>query len=302
MKLIKKFYEKILDYCVYLIEHKFFQYVSLRERALNYLKTRGMIYKALNLSTVIKYKKSNTIFILGSGPSINTITSEQWREIARHDSIGFNWWLLHDFVPTFYHCEYNRKPFVVEYLMQALEKKKERYKNTIFFISSRARKRGMHPRFIPRMFSDNPICCFYKYPRLIRVKSDRPFKKEDFKGRFQYRGSLNLMLYLAYRMQYKNIVLLGVDLKTAQTFYDNYKETIWMSHLNYLPDIEERKQRMHSTMYAKPTKRHSLETFIYAFDEFVLKPNNIRLYIGSKESLLYPKLPLYEIVSSKRSE
>ena len=48
------------------------------------------------------YKRSDTLFVLGSGPSINRIPQERWRAIAAHDSVGFNFWPYHPFVPTFY--------------------------------------------------------------------------------------------------------------------------------------------------------------------------------------------------------
>ena len=40
--------------------------------------------------------------MLGSGPSINDIPEQRWRTIARHDSIAFNLWPAHDFIPKIY--------------------------------------------------------------------------------------------------------------------------------------------------------------------------------------------------------
>src|SRR5205085_6794487 len=50
-------------------------------------------------------KTSDTLFILGSGPSINAISPDRWEAIARSDSIGFNFWLYHPFVPKIYFFE-----------------------------------------------------------------------------------------------------------------------------------------------------------------------------------------------------
>src|SRR5262249_36622754 len=52
-----------------------------------------------------QHRRSETLFILGSGPSINQISEERWRFIASHDSVGVNMWLYHRFVPTFYVVE-----------------------------------------------------------------------------------------------------------------------------------------------------------------------------------------------------
>ena len=43
-------------------------------------------------SDFLKHKTSDTIFILGSGPSINLITDDQWDHISSCNSIGFNYW------------------------------------------------------------------------------------------------------------------------------------------------------------------------------------------------------------------
>ena len=56
----------------------------------------------LELSTV---KRSDTLFILASGSSINKISLARWDAIARHDSIGFNFWPIHPFIPTMYFIE-----------------------------------------------------------------------------------------------------------------------------------------------------------------------------------------------------
>ena len=50
-------------------------------------------------------KKTDTLFILGSGASINELTQEQWGFIKQHDSVGFNNWVVHKFVPDFYMFE-----------------------------------------------------------------------------------------------------------------------------------------------------------------------------------------------------
>ena len=59
------------------------------------------------LSTVdlAKYKRSDTLFILGTGPSINQISPERWRVIAQHNSLALNFWFYHSFVPTYYVVE-----------------------------------------------------------------------------------------------------------------------------------------------------------------------------------------------------
>lgn len=47
----------------------------------------------------------NTLFILGSGESINTLTKSNWSEIGAGFSVGVNSWPIHPFVPDIYAFE-----------------------------------------------------------------------------------------------------------------------------------------------------------------------------------------------------
>ena len=47
-------------------------------------------------------RKSDTLFILGSGRSINSLQPEHFLEISANVSVGINAWALHDFVPDAY--------------------------------------------------------------------------------------------------------------------------------------------------------------------------------------------------------
>ena len=50
-------------------------------------------------------KFSDKLFILAPGASINNITENEFLEISSHDSIGLNYFIFHDFVPTSYLIE-----------------------------------------------------------------------------------------------------------------------------------------------------------------------------------------------------
>ena len=53
-----------------------------------------------------KYKTSNRIYVLGSGRSVLDISKKEWKEIEKHDTIGFNHWYVHEHQPTFYDLSY----------------------------------------------------------------------------------------------------------------------------------------------------------------------------------------------------
>lgn len=53
-------------------------------------------------SPILDNSNSRTLFILGSGWSINSLTEEMIDHIGKHQSIGINFWFFHDFVPSLF--------------------------------------------------------------------------------------------------------------------------------------------------------------------------------------------------------
>jgi len=302
-KQIKELFKKI----VFKIKNNKVRYVSLREKFVNFINTKNLVYEITDLDkgTVLKYKNSDTLFILGSGSSIEEVTEKQWDIIAKNDSLAFNWFIYHKFIPKFYHIEYDRSLFFREFQKSAIKKRAFDYRNTVIFVHHIARKRGMHPRFMPDFFPFNPKCCFYKYPNIIKKPTIQPLTAEDFKNGFQIRGCLNLMLYIAYKMNYKNIVLMGVDLLNHIYFYDDYEkypDAQWMERYNYnWADKETRKNVLYAGLkidkngkiYDPRKGRRPFHEIILAINQYVFEPKNIKLYIGTKKSLLSNFLPLY---------
>src|SRR4051812_5714569 len=78
---------------------------SLVERRRHRQEQKASRIESLESIDLARYRRSDTLFILGSGPSINRISAERWQAIAQHDTVGFNFWLCHSYLPTFYFYE-----------------------------------------------------------------------------------------------------------------------------------------------------------------------------------------------------
>ncbi|MBU1077483.1 MAG: hypothetical protein KKH98_09340 [Spirochaetes bacterium] len=269
------------------------RYISIKETVKVWYRNKNTNYRMYSLNEVRnKFKKSETVFILGGSESINDVTEKQWNYIAKHDSFGMNWWPVHEFVPTYYQTAFPVDPNFRKRLEDAISKRKKDYNDTIFFLSDRVIKRGMHPRLLKEFFSENPLCCSYKYPERILIKDRNYFIKEDFKRGIVYRGHLNVILYLLMELGYKNIVLIGIDLINAVHFYDHYPSMEWQFIEEYSKPVEEKRKEIHLTATFSKGKM-PVDRYIYALNDYVLKPNNINLYVGSNKSKLYPKIDFY---------
>src|SRR5579864_8355848 len=60
-------------------------------------------YRYLDETELVARRRSETVFIFGSGASLNELTRSDWDHIGRHDTMGFNWWVHQHFVRTDYH-------------------------------------------------------------------------------------------------------------------------------------------------------------------------------------------------------
>lgn len=89
------------------------------------------------LSNLAKAKGSSTLFVLGNGSSVNTLSAEDYLEIGRGVSVGVNGWPVHPFVPDFYAFEFyshgTEPDRELEFLLE---------------LANRKRRPGTKPRFL----------------------------------------------------------------------------------------------------------------------------------------------------------
>lgn len=294
-------YSKI-SYCMSILKdtHKH-KYISYRNVPLNWIKNRKLRFAKVDLTTIKeKYKKSDTIFILGNGPSLNEINDSQWEHIRKHDSFGINYSFLAGHIPTYHYSEYSRNKVGRENIVKIFNSKNYRknYKNVVFCLHSKYFRRLAHPRLVPLFYPEN--CIYYKYPveKAIYLGSGRHFSDKDFDESLVYRGTLCQVLQLVVNhFQYKNIILLGVDLDNANYFYKNYPEL--RDYYNnilfpYFKDVSKKTGNVKfDSMYIKPGKTQPFDQYLYALRNYLKNKKGINLYIWSRQNMLYPGLPAY---------
>ena len=171
---------------------------------------------------ILEYKKSDTVFILGSGPSINSISKAEWEHIAQKDSIGFNYWLAHDFIPTMYMFQFTKS----DNLLALLRDKHYQYEEIPFIIRGSGLAKGelKNNKEKLNLLKKNPVYYLREYPIHSKCSLDLNllYKYIDALGYMKYgeitsfipkwRSTLGLLLMLAYQMGYKKIVLCGMDM------------------------------------------------------------------------------------------
>ena len=277
------------------IDHHHYKYISYYKALLSLYRTRGLNCKNLTNSDLATYKSSETIFILGSGPSLNKLTSEQLNHINKHDSFGINYsFLKQEIIPTYQHFGWHRGRY--ERWKTLFTPFRESYKNVVIMMHSKSLyRRLIHPRLTPLLFPIEPIISIYDVPQPIILTEDRKITNDEFNGSLLYRGSLSLVLDIVKNMGYKKVVLLGVDLNTNDHFWDHYSEMRIEKNTSLSNYNKESPAQKFESQYPKKNKMLPFDKYLFFLSKYLEEKKGISLYIGLDNKVLSKFLPSYFI-------
>lgn len=252
-------------------------------------------FKGLNLEILKRRKRSDTLFILGSGGSINELSDETWKEIKSSDSLGFNFWLLHDHIPDFFMMEPPEYKENQDIMLEWVDKRKFQFveNDTAVLLKDFESGRMSLGEFPEELKANSQT--LYKdslYGNSIESKrrSLRYVRSLGLDRRnllYFSRGSLFSTIYFGWKLGYRRIVLAGIDLYNSGYFYDSdvYK--------NKQRPVSELKGDVHDTVN-KSISNVAMDDLVIMLNEELLKPDGCELYVLNASSLLYPRIPLHE--------
>ena len=277
------------------------------------LKKRGIARQLIKEPEACLVRKSERVFILGSGPSINKLSPSDFDHISKHDSWGLNIWFVHEFVPGVYFTQLGKKTVrgaaVMDLLDDLFLKVAHKYKETKFLIKGGDFQHGFD------IFGTNGFKKFaqagIKSVSVLPVLLIPKGVKRDPVGLFsdlrqegllshasgvsapvpQIRNSIGLLIALAVQMGYREIVLCGVDGTGDDHFYDDEK------YLEMYPELSELQQYYESESHSHsiPDSATGLSSLDYTLEvaKYCEKSFGALIKIASDESLLSGKLPRY---------
>jgi len=265
-----------------------------------HLRRQGLRRRIHHLD-ISAHKRSDTLFVLGGGTSINRITPAQWDRIAAADSVGFNFWVVHDFVPTYFVFEPIIEPDRAEVFFELMALRSRGYRNVPIVVKDIAvGKRPLDVSRIPRellpsLHVSNDL--YIPASDLDEVRSALRWMEMlgiyDQRGRPRLvphlRASLFYLVFFGLLAGYERIVLCGVDLWNKAYFYDEARAD-YLARGIPVPRNHHTGQA-HSTV--DPALGLPIDQLLYAVDELVLRPRGVDLMVAFDESLLHPRLPAY---------
>lgn len=246
------------------------------------------------------YKTSDTLFILGSGSSINKIPEERWAKIKQSDSFGFNFWLFHEHVPTFYtmeaigNKEVARKPVARRFLEMARSRRD--YSDVPKLVSDVHLDRLTFVDAWPTHFKSK-LSIVRTLPTVARSPEELKYalhalaavglfrRDQQPKWLFKYRATLSMLISFGIRLDYKNIVLCGIDLRSPDYFYEN--TTLYPHAVGFRSS---KSLSTHATLV--PHKRMmSIDEVVWAMAQICA--GDTKLFVENPSSALFPEIPLF---------
>jgi hypothetical protein len=254
-------------------------------------------------------KSSDTIFVLGSGNSINDISDKGWEYINSNDSIGLNRWPIYDHVPTFYVYETpgNRNREFREVFYKLLQYKEDEYQDVPVIVKSVNRtEKFLDKKDMPKWVAEDAYLSkdtslpdlpntkeMYRWVMTYLINNDYYIANSEPEMYYHNRGSISYIIHLLVSLDYVNIVLCGVDMVNSKYFFDDKK---YMNSEIPIP-ISESVNRgdVHRTV-DENIAEVTLEDVIYTLNSEVLKREGINLYVENTISALHPKIPRIDYV------
>lgn len=162
-------------------------------------------------------RKSDIVFIFGSGYSLNDITAAEWRAIEAHDTVGFNWFVHQQFV----RCDFQMVREIGDdaaWRAQAAEyfnliRSNPRFARSIFLVQTGFKavngNRALGYQLLP---DSNPVYLFRSHYARLPSSSLR-------QGLVHTNGTLSDCINFAALVGWRTIVLCGVDLYDRRYFW-----------------------------------------------------------------------------------
>jgi hypothetical protein len=187
-------------------------------------------YRELLPQEVALQRRSDTVFIFGSGYSLNELTPTEWKHFADHDTFGFSGFVYQEWVRTDFHLirswamAFHDKVRLREVAVAYAEhlKNNPNFANTILFLQREFSAEFSNTLTGDRLLPEDARVCRYRAAH--RVDNMPTARWCD--GITRDLGTLAMAVNIAYLLGWKRIVLAGVDLYDNRYFWGPAKGTL----------------------------------------------------------------------------
>lgn len=250
----------------------------------------------VDIEDLRRARQKDTVFVMGSGYSINSISESQWAHIAHTgDVFSFNYFHKGEFLPIRYHAcgEIGGAPSYGTVLLSRRHRKAIKlyyrhvfsnplYANAIYFLRYTINLRGVPATtatwalYFSRAFKGKRLC-LYSIDHYIK---DVGPPSESISSISHHNATLSDAINISYLLGYREIILVGVDLYDRRYF--------WLAE-NQTRDGDTKRGKSYLDVHS------TTDLIVRTMDMWntYLGEKGVRLYVYNPRSLLRAVLPLY---------
>lgn len=176
-------------------------------------------YRTVSPGQASASRKSDTVFVFGSGASLNELAPADWEHFGRHDVFGFNAFYRQRWIPVDYHLlrvgiygSLRWRPFAEEvggYLKD----------NPLFSATTFVLQGEYLGYFCNQITGYSYLPAGSRVLRYHTARGDGPPSRRIEDGVRHTTGTLADTVNVAFCLGWKHIVLVGVDLYDSRYFY-----------------------------------------------------------------------------------
>lgn len=250
------------------------------------------------LSRLAARKNSDTLFIMGSGSSVCRYSDSDWARIEDGDSFGFNFWIVHDHVPTFYCVECpDGEP---EKLYALMRMKAAEYERPFIILKGGDNLRTFERAKVPAYRGRFNVTFGGKIPGETEqeIGSSLGWLRRawaiarllDLPLLPSRRASIVYNTLFGVLLGYRDIVLCGVDLNNVRYFFEEDADYYRRKGIP-IPRTAQ-PGTVHRT-FDRSHRSLTVDRLLDVIDRAVVQPAGARLWVGATTSALYPRFPCY---------
>lgn len=262
----------------------------LRER-----RNRGK-YPVLNEGGLRNTRKSNTVFIFGSGYSLHDITPAEWRHFEAHDTLGFTTFVYQRWVRMDYYLLRGWIEFPIGTLKWRAHTRdfvKVLNANPLFRHSILLVQGDYSAQFCNSLIGYRLLRPDTRILRFFSARTPGPPTRSLRDGVRHGCGTLCDAVNIAYCLGWKEIVLVGVDLYDSRYFCLDPDQTLGVDHQTSTLKVAE--YTAHGIRYDQPhsTVRNGM---VELMEEWrgLFERDGVQMSVYNPRSLLARVMPVYQ--------
>jgi hypothetical protein len=250
-------------------------------------------YRLLDERGARAHRTSDTVFVFGSGYSLNELSAAEWKAFARHDVFGFNAFYYQRWIPVGFHLlrggiygELRWRPYADE--VSRTFRDNPLFANTVFVMQEEYFAQFANQMIGYRLMPEGARLLRYRTAR-----GDGPPTRAIADGLRHETGTLADSVNCAYCLGWTEIVLVGVDLYDSRYFYLPPEQTVGIDAATALVTGAERNTyRGNRAGDVHPTAANGVVDLMRRWRQ-VLNADGIELSVYNPRSLLRDVLPVY---------